>query len=103
MIIRFSIICLIFCLFLTGCEYFHVYQPPVQQGNIISDKSVARLRPGMSKVAVTTIMGSPVIVNTFDDNRFNYVYEYYERGRKIQFRRVIVQFRNAKVVRIIRR
>jgi len=51
-----------------------VHKIPVQQGNVITQDMVDRLKPGMSRSQVAYVMGEPVLRNTFDDNRWDYVY-----------------------------
>ncbi len=57
-------------LLLTGC----VHKIDIQQGNIIEQDKVNKLHTGMSKGEVETLMGTPVLINTFNDNRVDYVY-----------------------------
>ena len=46
----------------------------VQQGNIIEQDNVNKVHVGMSKEEVQSILGTPVLINTFRDNRVDYVY-----------------------------
>jgi outer membrane protein assembly factor BamE len=57
-------------LLLSSC----VHKMNVQQGNIIEQNNVSKLHAGMSEEEVKNIMGTPVLINTFRDNRVNYVY-----------------------------
>jgi outer membrane protein assembly factor BamE len=64
-------------LLLAGCslEWLpFVYRLDVHQGNIVSQEMVDQLRPGMTKRQVTFIMGAPLLVDPFHDNRWDYVY-----------------------------
>jgi len=51
-----------------------VYKQTVQQGNVITQEMIDQLRPGMTRSQVAFIMGEPVFRNTFDDERWDYVY-----------------------------
>jgi outer membrane protein assembly factor BamE (lipoprotein component of BamABCDE complex) len=51
-----------------------VYKPVVQQGNIIPDVSVSKLRSGMTVNQVTALLGSPVDVQVFRTNKITYSY-----------------------------
>ncbi|MCC5812598.1 MAG: outer membrane protein assembly factor BamE [Ectothiorhodospiraceae bacterium] len=51
-----------------------VYQPDVQQGNIITEDMVSQLRPGMTKRQVRYVMGSPAIEDMFRNNRWDYIH-----------------------------
>ena len=46
----------------------------IQQGNIITQEMVDQLKPGITRDQVAYIMGEPVLRNTFDDDRWDYVY-----------------------------
>ena len=55
----------------TGCG---VHRVAIQQGNIITQEMVDKLKPGINREQVAYIMGEPVLRNTFDDERWDYVY-----------------------------
>lgn len=57
-------------LLLSGC----VHKMNVQQGNIIEQDKVNQLHTGMSEEEIKSLMGTPVLINTFRDNRVNYIY-----------------------------
>lgn len=60
---------------LCGCHP-HLYHPSIEQGNIITDEMINQLNIGMTQKQVENIMGSPILQNTFNDNRVNYVYRF---------------------------
>ena len=65
-----------FCL-LGACgnlEFPGVYKIPIEQGNIITQEMVDQLKPGMSQSQVEYILGSPVIKDSFNNSRWDYVY-----------------------------
>lgn len=51
-----------------------IHKITIQQGNIINQAMVNKLRPGMKKRQVRFIMGSPMINDTFHTDRWDYVY-----------------------------
>jgi outer membrane protein assembly factor BamE len=51
-----------------------VYKISVEQGNIIDQEMVDQLKPGMSKTQVEYILGSPLIKDTFNADRWDYLY-----------------------------
>ena len=59
---------------LHGCKVPGMHQPEIEQGNIVTQKMVDRLRPKMTKAQVEFVLGRPVYQNTFDVNRWDYVY-----------------------------
>lgn len=50
-----------------------VYQLDIQQGNLFSKPQVDSLKPGMTKRQVMLTMGSPSVVNPFQQNRWDYI------------------------------
>ena len=85
---------------LSSCEYLHPYTPTLQQGNVIKPSRVKQLKVGMSAAEVNSIMGTPILVNTFSDNTWNYVYTIHRWGQKVHEKRVIVSFSNGRVTHI---
>lgn len=51
-----------------------VYRVDIQQGNVIEQSMIDKLEPGMSKSKVTFIMGTPLLVDPFHSNRWEYIY-----------------------------
>ena len=56
------------------CAGCGVHRVAIQQGNIITQAMVDQLKPGITREQVAYIMGEPVLRNTFDDDRWDYVY-----------------------------
>lgn len=57
-----------------GCSVPGVYKLDIQQGNIVTQDMVDQLRPGMTARQVRFIMGTPLIVDTFTPQRWDYLY-----------------------------
>jgi outer membrane protein assembly factor BamE len=51
-----------------------VYKLSVQQGNVITQEMVDRLKPGMTRNQVEFVMGKPVLRDPFNDDQWVYVY-----------------------------
>lgn len=51
-----------------------IYTLDIQQGNIIDQEMVDQLRPNMTKRQVLYVMGSPMLVDVFNKERWDYVY-----------------------------
>ena len=71
-----------------------VHKVPVQQGNVITQEMVDRLKPGMTKSQVAFIMGEPVKRGTFNSERWDYFYSYEVPGYFNQDTRVTLYFEN---------
>ena len=50
------------------------YKIDVQQGNVLTQEMVSQLRPGLTKDQVRFILGSPMLVDIFHVDRWDYVY-----------------------------
>lgn len=57
---------------LTGC----IRKVAIEQGNVMTPEMTTQLHSGMSQNDVRNIIGSPMLINTFNDNRIDYVYTY---------------------------
>lgn len=57
-----------------ACSFPGVYHLTVQQGNVVSQDMVNQLKPGMDKRQVRYIMGTPLLIDSFEDNRWDYFY-----------------------------
>ena len=67
-----------------GCSFPGVYKIDVQQGNVVSQDMIDQLRPGMTKRQVQFIMGTPLIRDTFQQSRWDYVYSFQPGGESRQ-------------------
>ena len=74
-------LCLTALLALAGCSVPGVYKVDVQQGNVITQDMIDQLRPGMTPQQVRFIMGTPLISDTFNPLRWDYLYSL-EPGRQ---------------------
>jgi len=62
---------------LAGCSYFQfpgVHKIEIQQGNIITQEMVDQLKPGMTKRQVRFVLGTPLIADPFNQDRWDYFY-----------------------------
>jgi outer membrane protein assembly factor BamE (lipoprotein component of BamABCDE complex) len=76
----------------TGCAFPGVYRIDIPQGNIITQDMVDQLRPGLTKRQVTFILGTPLIRDTFDQDRWDYLYSYQPGGGERAQERLAVFF-----------
>jgi outer membrane protein assembly factor BamE len=79
---------------LAGC----VYRMDIQQGNYLDGHDVRQLKVGMTRAQVRYLLGTPMIKDVFDHDRWDYVY-YFKRGyvHKPIESRVTVFFHGDKV------
>jgi outer membrane protein assembly factor BamE len=76
------------------------YTPPLQQGNVIEQESLSRLKPGMTRSQVRFLLGTPLVVDVFRNDRWDYVYFLRRQGQPPQQRRVTVIFDGDQLARI---
>ncbi len=86
-------------LLLSGCaveRYFLEYRVNVQQGNVVEQKNIVQLRPGMTRDQVRYVLGTPLLQDPFHANRWDYVYRYEDGASgEITMRNIYVYFNAA--------
>lgn len=76
-----------------------LYSVTVVQGNFVSKEQVAALSPGMGRNQVKEVLGSPLVVSVFHENRWDYVFTIQRKDIEKQTRRLSVYFENDVLVR----
>ena len=74
--IRLSLL-LLSCCFYAGCGFVGfpgVYRIDIEQGNLVDQEMIEQLELGMSRRQVRFIMGSPLVEDTFNPDRWDYPY-----------------------------
>lgn len=69
----------------------------IPQGNVLKQDMLDKLKPGMTPSQVRFILGTPLIVDSFRSNRWDYVYRLEQEGRLVENRRVTVIFENDRL------
>lgn len=92
------------CLVFAGCESLpdktkvmstlSPYKVDIVQGNVVTREQVAMIRPGMPRLAVRDILGSPLLTSVFHSQRWDYVFTFRRQGAEDQTRHVTVQFKD---------
>ena len=77
-----------------------VYRIDVQQGNVLSEDMLAQLSPGMEKRKVRFLLGTPMLIDTFNQDRWDYIYTYSRRGGAVEQRQVTLFFEDDRLERI---
>jgi len=80
-----------------GC----IYRMDIQQGNLLDPEQVDQVEVGMTRSQVRFLLGTPMVIDTFDPDRWDYVYSL-RRGhsRKVDRRHLVVWFEGDTVARI---
>lgn len=69
-----------------------LYKPEVVQGNFVSSEQVAALQPGMTRLQVRDVLGTPLLTSLFHGDRWDYVFTMRRQGVEPQHYRVSVFF-----------
>ena len=82
---------------LSGCGLSNIkipklYKVAIQQGNVITQDMVDKLKPGMTRRQVAFVMGEPVLRDPFDDTRWVYLYSINVPGVFTEESRLILAF-----------
>lgn len=106
--IKFSLLLLL--LMLAGCRQgrevelpflpgFGPHKIEIQQGNVVTQEMVEKLQPGMTRNQVRFVLGTPLIVDAFRNDRWDYVYVLHQRGARVEQRQLKVYFKDDRMVR----
>lgn len=87
---------------LTQCTSFDPSRRPVQQGNLLPEAKIGRLKTGMSKENVAVLMGTSLLSPTFNNDRWDYTYTWRRGYGKMTISSISLYFRNNALVRIER-
>lgn len=79
-------------LILSACIKAH--RIDIQQGNLVTDAEIAQLNPGMTKREVRYILGTPLVVDPFHQNRWDYFYSLNVKGEEMIQRRITIVFQD---------
>ncbi len=93
-----KVIGLVTLVMLTACQQVPMlpgispHRIDIQQGNVVTQEMVAKLKPGMTRQQVRFVLGTPPIVDPFRQDRWDYVYYYKKAGQVAEHRRLILLF-----------
>jgi len=87
---------------LAGCSTSIIgpHRIDVQQGNALDQENLARLKPGLTRSQVRFLLGTPLVVDPFHTNRWDYVYTFHKAGKLTEQKRVTLFFEGDTLVRI---
>ena len=83
---------------LAGCTVPGVYKLEVQQGNIVTQEMVNQLKPGMSREQVRFIMGTPLLTDSFTNDRWDYFYSLKDSDDNYSRERLTLMFQGDTLV-----
>ncbi|HUW75795.1 MAG TPA: outer membrane protein assembly factor BamE [Gallionella sp.] len=97
---------IVLSLLLSSCTSFYIplltpYKMDIRQGNFVTPEMRANLKIGMTKPQVLFVMGTPLIQDVFQQNRWDYVYRYEHARKIVDKQRMTLYFEGDKLVRIV--
>lgn len=69
-----------------------VYRIDIQQGNQVSQEMLSKLEPRMTKSQVSFVMGTPMLIDVFHPNRWDYLYSFHPGNGQREQRRITLYF-----------
>lgn len=91
---------------LSGCAGFGVHRIDIQQGNLVTQEQLAKVKTGMSRNDVRNALGTPLLQDVFHANRWDYYFtneqstKYGPFGREKLKYQVTILFEDEKVSRV---
>jgi len=68
------------------------YRIDIVQGNAITKEQAALVRPGLSRLQVRDLLGTPLVADPFHASRWDYIFTLRRPGTEPQRRSVVVRF-----------
>lgn len=76
------------------------YRIDIVQGNVLTKDQIERVRPGMSRLQVRDVLGSPLLTDLFHADRWDYVFTIRRPGVEPVRRAVVVIFEGDRLLRV---
>ena len=75
------------------------YKIDILQGNVVTSEQAKALQPGMSRLQVRDLLGSPLLTSVFHADRWDYVFTFKRQGQAPQQRKLAAFFKGDALVR----
>lgn len=88
---------------LVGCSESQVpfvHRMDVPQGNVVTKDMLDKLEPGLNKRQVRYVMGSPMLIDVFNQEEWIYLYSFEPGGGERVQRRVSLFFKDDRLVQV---
>ena len=77
-----------------------VYRINVEQGNVVTEEMVEQLRPGLNRRQVRYILGTPLIEDSFHEDRWDYRYLLRNGNELLSETQLTLWFEEDELVRV---
>ena len=85
---------------LTNCASYDFSRRYVQQGNLLPQSKIERLRIGMSKQDAAILMGTSLLSPVYNNNRWDYVYTWRQGANKPEVHNLSLYFTHDRLTNI---
>ena len=74
------------------------YRINIQQGNYLDEETIAQVEPGMTRAQVKFLLGTPLVADSFNENRWDYIFHYRNgKSQKVRNSKFVVFFEGDRV------
>lgn len=95
------------CIALAGCEsldrtdslfgFITPYRIDIVQGNAVTKEQMALIKPGVTRLQVRDLLGTPLLTDPFHADRWDYLFTLRRPGAELQRRSIVVFFDGDRV------
>jgi len=76
------------------------YRIDIVQGNVVTKEQLALVKPGMTRVQVRDLLGSPLLTDPFHVDRWDYIFTILRPGTPPQRRSLVARFEGDRLLNI---
>jgi len=90
-------------LFMASCSFLEfpgVYRLDIPQGNLVDPENVDQVQIGMEPRQVRYLLGTPLVTDTFNQNRWDYFYSVNKEGDQTVEHHLSILFDQGRVIDI---
>ncbi len=81
-------------------DSYRFYRMDISQGNLLDEKTIARVKPGLTREQVVYLLGNPVLPSMFHRDRWDYIYYLDSLQKENKEYRLTLFFDGDRVVRV---
>ena len=85
-------------LLLSSCSIPRIFQVVISQGNLVDQEMLDKLEIGMTESQVKFVMGTPLISDTFNPNRWDYFTSVTQGENSFTNQKITLYFKDNKLV-----
>ncbi len=81
-------------------EFPGVYRVEVEQGNVFDQETIDKLELGMTRSQVRFVLGTPLIQDPFNPDRWDYTYQVQVGAEVSDIKRMVLYFSGDELIKI---